>query len=75
MINTVLFALVGGVLLFAVVFLAIAEGRRRGRAEVEAETAEAGLKAREAMDDATREKVGRRWALIEWARARLSSSK
>lgn len=73
MMSNLLFSTVGAVLLFAVIYLAVAEGRRRGRAEAEAETAEAGLKARDAMDDATRVKVGRRWALIEWARARLSS--
>ena len=73
MIETIVFALVGGGVLFAVIYLAIAEGRRRARAEVAAENAREALEAHAAMDEAMQRKVGKRWKLVEWARKRLSS--
>ena len=73
MINTIILGAVGGGVLFAVIYLAIAEGRRRARAEAEAEHAEEALEARGAMDEAMRRKVGKRWKLVAWARKRLSS--
>lgn len=72
MLDTLILGSVGGVVLFAVVYLAIAEGRRRARAEADAKNAKAALEARGAMDEAMRKKVGKRWRLVEWARKRLS---
>ena len=73
MIETIIFSMTGGGILFAIVYLAMAEGRRRARAELQAENAKRQIDAREAMDDATKSKVGKRWRLVEWARSRLSS--
>jgi len=73
MFNAIIFGAVGGVVLFAVIYLAMAEGRKRARAEVEAENAQEALEAHAAMDEAMQRKVGKRWKLVNWARRRLSS--
>ena len=65
-------ALVGG--LFALVgialWVALAETRRRARAELEAGNAADALNAREGLDQVLAQRIGRRRKLLAWLRAR-----
>ena len=74
MIQTVVTAFVFLALAFVLIRIAMDEGKRRARSELESENAKKHIEARNQMDKAMRSRIGKRWKLVEWARKRVSGS-
>lgn len=70
MIEGILGGLLGTALIYGVIRLYSAEGKRRARAEAKLESANEALAARRRMDEITRRPAPKRWKLVEWARSR-----